>query len=200
MIYSNKKTKKNVSKNSMEEWIERQNAPMHGWEQSSPIEQLLAKEKISAAKKVLRKIQKNNLNDSQEIYELGYKNGFAEGRSQQLLDNHNHMQMLRNQINILQQQNYQQQRQQIFLNNNYNGNRFSYEEVERIKESQYRNGYNQGMMVGKTEAMKELKARDRSGENIMNKVYDECRVISESNPNMEPAINALKHRLKKIKL
>ena len=33
---------------------------------------------------------------------------------------------------------------------------------------------------------------------IMDQVLQECRVIGESNPQMNPAMNALRHRLKKI--
>jgi len=37
-----------------------------------------------------------------------------------------------------------------------------------------------------------------SRNSILEQVEAQCRIIAESNPNMKPAINALRHRLKKI--
>ena len=42
------------------------------------------------------------------------------------------------------------------------------------------------------------RAPERTKASLMEEVMAECRIISESNPSMKPAINALKHRLKKI--
>ncbi len=39
---------------------------------------------------------------------------------------------------------------------------------------------------------------DRTRTQLMEDVEAECRIISESNPGMKPAINALRHRLKKL--
>lgn len=33
---------------------------------------------------------------------------------------------------------------------------------------------------------------------IVDQMIEECRVISESNPNMKPGVNAVKHRIKKL--
>ena len=74
--------------------------------------------------------------------------------------------------------------------NSQNGAQFTYADLERAR----RRGFDEGRM---TPAGQPVDASALQKQ-IMDKVMDECRVISESNPNMSPGINALKHRIKKI--
>lgn len=54
--------------------------------------------------------------------------------------------------------------------------------------------YQQGFSAGQQLVSKPTVDKQQ----LMDKVYDECRVIEESNPTMKPAITALRHRLKKV--
>ncbi len=60
--------------------------------------------------------------------------------------------------------------------------------------------YQKGLREGREMAQKSLATADPKAARgkLMDQVLQECRVIGESNPQMNPAMNALRHRLKKI--
>ena len=41
-------------------------------------------------------------------------------------------------------------------------------------------------------------AREQSRHQLVSEMLEQCRVISESNPNMAPGVNAVRHRIKKL--
>lgn len=71
----------------------------------------------------------------------------------------------------------------------------SQQELERARFFGYQQGLQAGMSMQKQPPPQ---APGPSQKDFMDKVLAECRTIGESNPNMEPAMKALKHRLKKI--
>jgi hypothetical protein len=56
--------------------------------------------------------------------------------------------------------------------------------------------YQQGLREGREQAPVRTASVDRKA--LIDEVLMECRVIGESNPQMNPAMNALRHRLKKL--
>ena len=60
----------------------------------------------------------------------------------------------------------------------------------------YRRGIEEGQRLAITDAKPEGGITRKK---LMEDVMMECRVIGESNPQMMPAMNALRHRLKKVK-
>lgn len=59
-------------------------------------------------------------------------------------------------------------------------------------------GYQQGLRAGMAMNQPPPQPSAVGQKEFMEKVFEQCRVVGESNPNMEPAMAALKHRLKKI--
>lgn len=69
---------------------------------------------------------------------------------------------------------------------------------QAVRESQsFQRGYAQGLAHGRSETP--AAAPNPAGHVNVDAVLNECHVIGESNPQMKPAMNALRHRLKKLK-
>lgn len=73
-------------------------------------------------------------------------------------------------------------------------NNFTYKDVEQARQR----GYDEGFQAGRTRM-----AGDPEPSGVRNKVLDEvlneCKVIADSNPNMAPGVNALRHRVRKLR-
>ena len=68
--------------------------------------------------------------------------------------------------------------------------RFTYSDVENAR----RRGFQEGKSSAST-SIDSKAVRSR----IRDEMLEQCRVIAESNPNMAPGVNAVRHRIKKIK-
>lgn len=68
---------------------------------------------------------------------------------------------------------------------------FTYEDVERAR----RRGYEEGRLATPPSGANEANIRTK----MVDEMMEQCRVISESNPNMAPGVNAVKHLIKKMK-
>jgi len=67
-----------------------------------------------------------------------------------------------------------------------------------------REGFSEGVFTGRAQARASQKARggtaeDFDREKAIDEMLDQCRIISESNPSMAPGVNAVRHRIKKLK-
>lgn len=62
----------------------------------------------------------------------------------------------------------------------------------------YQRGYAQGLAQGR-QGTPATQSQPAPGGLTMDQVLNECHIIGESNPNMKPAMNALRHRIKKLK-
>jgi len=63
----------------------------------------------------------------------------------------------------------------------------------------YRRGYNDGLAAGRSQAPSRGGV-DRAAvrDEMRREMLEQCRVIAESNPNMAPGVNAVRHRIKKL--
>jgi len=93
-------------------------------------------------------------------------------------------------------QGFQAALRQTAMNNSQNG--YSYNDLEKARLE----GFQAGVQAGSASAqasgprLNETEVRQR----LMDQVYEQCRVIEESNPNMKPGISAAKKLFKKIKI
>lgn len=176
-------------------WIERSNTPRGGWHNATPAEAEIAKQKIHFAKKAANRVY--NLQNTQsnfqrqpaesitpqqrrQIYQEGYTAAEEEYTAK--------IQELRRREAALQRRPPQHVMP-------------SPQELERAR----MDGYAQGVLAGRSLAQQEFKA---SGPNpqemaqvrqeMREAMLEECRVIAESNPNMAPGVNAVRHRIRKI--
>lgn len=141
---------------------------------------------------------------SRRAYEIGLRNGLDIALSQQdrLIDEARNAAIMsaQNEPSILsaRRRGYEQgfaagiqagRGMNANANANAGGQQFTYADLEQAR----RRGVEEGRMAASAQ-------HDTSAlqQKIIDKVMDECRVISESNPNMAPGVNALKHRIKKI--
>ena len=67
-----------------------------------------------------------------------------------------------------------------------------------------RDGFNEGVFVGRAQARASEKARgggpeEFNREKLVDEMLDQCKIISESNPGMAPGVNAVRHRIKKLR-
>lgn len=67
-----------------------------------------------------------------------------------------------------------------------------------------REGFNEGVFTGRAQARASQKARGGESEEfdrekVIEEMLDQCKIISESNPGMAPGVNAVRHRIKKLK-
>jgi len=80
--------------------------------------------------------------------------------------------------------------------------RWAAQSAERAEVAARNKWYQQGLREGRASAVKTAAPSpvDRAAvrREQMDEVLQECRVIGESNPGMNPAMNALRHRLKKL--
>jgi flagellar biosynthesis/type III secretory pathway protein FliH len=67
--------------------------------------------------------------------------------------------------------------------------------------SSYQRGYQQGVAHGRSQgqAAQSRPSKSPPGGITVDQVLNECHIIGESNPQMKPAMNALRHRIKKLK-
>lgn len=64
-------------------------------------------------------------------------------------------------------------------------------------------GFQEGVFVGRAQAKASEKARRGEPEHhdrakLIEEMVDQCNIISASNPNMAPGVNAVRHRIKKL--
>jgi len=87
---------------------------------------------------------------------------------------------------------------------------FSKQDMDTARQASYNQGYTSGhntgyrlgVQAGQAQAAAQRKPATKVTEDVrnlmINKVLDECRVIGESNPQMEAGMKAVRHRIKKI--
>ena len=73
-------------------------------------------------------------------------------------------------------------------------------EVERARMRGYEQGFAAGKCSGATEVHGAAVDKSKMLKDFLSKAHEACRVISESNPNMAPGVNAVKRQISKIKL
>lgn len=73
-------------------------------------------------------------------------------------------------------------------------NHFSYQDLERARQRGFDDGYQAG--CAKTVNVDNSKAARNQA---LDEVLQECEVIAQSNPNMAPGVNAVRHRVKKLR-
>lgn len=92
------------------------------------------------------------------------------------------------------------------------GGEFSREQMDTARQASYNQGYTKGhntgyrlgVQAGQAQARVQkpqqpaTKVTDELRQMMIDKVMDECRVIGESNPQMEAGMKAVRHRIKKI--
>ena len=76
---------------------------------------------------------------------------------------------------------------------------FTYSDVEGAR----RDGFQEGVFVGRAQAKASEKARRGEPEQfdrkkLIDEMLDQCHIIAESNPNMAPGVKAVRHRIKKL--
>lgn len=90
---------------------------------------------------------------------------------------------------------------------------FSQHDMDTARHASYNQGYTKGHNTGyrlgvqagqaqgqaQRPAQPATKVTDELRQMMIDKVMDECRVIGESNPQMEAGMKAVRHRIKKIK-
>lgn len=184
-----------VDLNEVYEWIEKSNTPPGGWQNASPFEAEIAKQKIYFAKRAANRVY--NLQNSQlnfqrpvsdkinhqqrrKIYQEGYTAAEEEYRAR--------MQELQRREAALQRRPPQHVMP-------------SPQELERAR----MDGYAQGVVAGRNLAQQEFRPSGpspqemaRVRQEMREAMLEECRVIAESNPNMAPGVNAVRHRIRKI--
>jgi len=90
---------------------------------------------------------------------------------------------------------------------------FSQHDIDTARQASYNQGYTKGhntgyrlgIQAGQAQARTQnpqqpaTRVTDEVRQMMIDKVMDECRVIGESNPQMEAGMKAVRHRIKKIK-
>lgn len=73
-------------------------------------------------------------------------------------------------------------------------NHFSYRDLEQARQRGFDEGYQAG--CAKASNMGNVAATHNAA---IDKVLQECEVIAQSNPNMAPGVNAVRHRVRKLR-
>lgn len=73
-------------------------------------------------------------------------------------------------------------------------NHFSYQDLDRARKRGFDDGYQAGC-AATSNAGNEKATRNT----VLDEVLQECEVIAQSNPNMAPGVNAVRHRVKKLR-
>lgn len=71
-------------------------------------------------------------------------------------------------------------------------NQFNYKDLELARQR----GFDDGYAAGRAKVAGEGDSATRN--TVLGEVLHECDVISQSNPNMAPGVNAVRHRVKKL--
>lgn len=72
-------------------------------------------------------------------------------------------------------------------------NRFSYQDLVQARQQGYDDGYRAGSAVSGSNTPGVTRNA------VLDEVLQECEVISQSNPNMAPGVNAVRHLVKKLR-
>lgn len=110
----------------------------------------------------------------QQIYQQAFEDALM-----QMSDEHNH------QVAIVRQQAFIQAQTQM------------QQSMRRVQEQSYQRGYNAGMAAAGS--VKQAPVTDFDRQKLIDEMLNECKVIAESNPNMKAGVNAVRHRIKKLK-
>jgi len=194
--------RRNVDLTEIFDWIEKANRPRGGWEYADSIETEIAREKIRVAKKVAERVYnlQNTTNNFQrrqdgEISSREKRRIFQEGfdaANQQVASRHAELdamqQRLREEARRLREEPKQMQMA-----------------TARQLEHARMQGYAQGVVAGRALARQE-QTQPQVGpaeiaairKKMQDDMLEQCRVISESNPNMAPGVNAVRHRIRKL--
>lgn len=73
-------------------------------------------------------------------------------------------------------------------------NHFSYRDLEQARQRGFDDGYQAG--CAKTSNIGNASSAHNAA---LDKVLQECEVIAQSNPNMAPGVNAVRHRVRKLR-
>lgn len=197
------RVQRNVDLAEIFQWIESSNTPRGGWDYADPIEIEIARERIRVAKKVAERVYnlQNTANNFQRrpdgqisqqekrrIFREGYRAANDELRRQQ-----EELEAIRRNLEIEATQLRQRPRQLEMA---------SAQQLERARMQGYAQGVVAGRAIAAQENTKPAQMRPEDIAAIRKKMQDdmleECRVISESNPNMAPGVNAVRHRIRKL--
>ena len=70
---------------------------------------------------------------------------------------------------------------------------FTYKDLEQARQR----GYDEGFMAGRVRMAGDPEPVGRNA--IIDEVLNECKIIAESNPNMAPGVNAVRHMVRKLR-
>jgi flagellar biosynthesis/type III secretory pathway protein FliH len=73
-------------------------------------------------------------------------------------------------------------------------NSFSYKDLEHARQR----GYDEGFAAGRTRMAGDPEP-DGVRNTVIDEVLNECKIIADSNPNMAPGVNAVRHRVRKLR-
>lgn len=196
------RAKRRVDLGEVYAWIEESNKPRGGWDYADPIEVEIAREKIRIAKKVAQRVYnlQNTASNFQrrpdgEISPAERRKIFQDGYRAANQD----VVRQRAELNAMQRRLEAEARRL----------REEPRQMQMATAAQLENarmqGYAQGVVAGRALARQEYQKPQVGAaevEAIRKKMQDDmleqCRVISESNPNMAPGVNAVRHRIKKL--
>lgn len=73
-------------------------------------------------------------------------------------------------------------------------NSFSYKDLEGARQR----GYEEGFSAGRTRMAGDPEPTGMRN-TVIDEVLNECKIIADSNPNMAPGVNAVRHRVRKLR-
>lgn len=73
-------------------------------------------------------------------------------------------------------------------------NSFSYKDLEQARQR----GFDEGYAAGRTKMAGDPEPTGTRNA-VIDEVLQECKVIADSNPNMAPGVNAVRHRVRKLR-
>ncbi len=185
------------------QWIEQANTPNGGWDFADPVSRQVAHEKIRVAKKVAERVynlQHTSANFrerpdgqvSQNERRRAYRDGYRAANSE-FEKERQALEARRREVELQAQQ---------FRHEPNHMQMATAEQLERARMQ----GYAQGVVAGRALAAQEVarphapRPEDvaRVRKEMQDAMLEECRVIAESNPNMAPGVNAVRHRIRKL--
>ena len=176
-------------------WIERINTPPGGWRSATPVEAEIAKEKIYVAKKAANRVY--NLQNTHANFQRAPGGITPQQRQQIYREGYNAAEA------AYQERVQELQRREAALQRRPQQHMMATaQQLERAR----MDGYAQGIVAGRALARQEQLAANqprpediaRIRQEMREAMLEECRVISESNPNMAPGVNAVRHRIRKL--
>lgn len=72
--------------------------------------------------------------------------------------------------------------------------KFSYKDLEQARQRGFDDGYRAGCSKSESHA-----GSSATRNTVLDEVIKECDVIAQSNPNMAPGVNAVRHRVRKLR-